>query len=372
MSLFWFNVGKISKIFQIPGGGAQGTNIGILNFLVYVNSCGVPFDKMMDCLEHEHKEQYLGLPVQKNEEPPIKTLGWTKICHPVLPLPNTFISENEAMFKYIDDMTAAEAIKTAELIPISEEMERPLNFRDRTLHQLPSKSGPLQNVLLEIDKFCDIQQMKINSSKSKTAVFNAATSRDFYPRLVNAEGKIYENVEKFTLLGVEFESHQRSGVKWDSYIAKCTKKAYSNMWILRRLAEMGVSTDDLKITYEYCIKTHFESNVPLWHFSISQKLSHLIEKVQKACMFIILGKNASYSYSYNLATLNLEPLSDRRNKLCQNYAKKSRKNPSQRSMFTWNEGRQTRDARKVLVPYARTSRYERSSFPSLARIINSL
>ena len=101
----------MSGIYDLPGGGAQGTNIGILNFLVYINSCGVPFDKMVECLQHEHKEQYVGLPVNEGEQPPIHTLGWTKICHPVLPQPDLFTSENQAMFKYIDDMTVAEAIK---------------------------------------------------------------------------------------------------------------------------------------------------------------------------------------------------------------------------------------------------------------------
>ena len=136
--------GQMSGIYDLPGGGAQGTNIGILNFLVNINSCGVPFDKMVECLRHEHKGQYVGLPVNEGEQPPIHMLGWTKICHPVLPQFDLFTSENQAMFKYIDDMTVAEAIKTSELIPISDHMERLLNYRDRTLHQLPSKSGPLQ------------------------------------------------------------------------------------------------------------------------------------------------------------------------------------------------------------------------------------
>ena len=219
--------------------------------------------------------------------------------------------------------------------------------------------------------YCEIQQMRINSSKSNTSVFNAATSKDFYPRMVNTEGKEYENVEQFTLLGVEFESNQRLGVKWDRYIAKCIKKAYSNMWILKRLAEMRVSIDDLLLTYECRIKKHLEINVPLYHFSINKNLSSVIEKVQKACVFIILGKHASLDYFCNLAMLNLEPLSDRRDKLSKNFAKKLTKHPVHRNIFTWNEGIKTRDGRKVVVPYARTSRYGRSSIPSLDQIINS-
>ena len=119
---------KISQIFDIPAGGAQGTNLGILSFLVYVNSCGVPFDEMMSCMEHEHKEKYIGRPEEQHKEPPINNLGWTKICHPVLPAPGAHISENHARFKYIDDLAAAEAVALSDLVPINHDMERPLAY----------------------------------------------------------------------------------------------------------------------------------------------------------------------------------------------------------------------------------------------------
>ena len=147
---------------------------------------------------------------------------------------------------------------------------------------------------------------------------------------------------------------------------------YSNIWILKRLAEMGVRIEDLLMTYESRIRIHVEQNVALWHFSISGQLSKIIEKVQKISTYIILGKHASVDYHFNLATLNLEPLYDRRENLSKTFARKVIKHPVHKNMFTWNEGRKTREGRKVIVPHAKTKRYERSSVPSLARIINSL
>ena len=94
---------EISSIFDCPGGGAQGTNLGILSFLVYVNSCGVPLEKMLQCLDHEHKEMYIGLPVEENKDPPPENLGWKTICHPTLPEPDPHVTAREARFKYIDD-----------------------------------------------------------------------------------------------------------------------------------------------------------------------------------------------------------------------------------------------------------------------------
>lgn len=200
----------------------------------------------------------------------MQNLGWTKICYPVLSTPDPHVSDTQARFKYIDDKVAAEAVKIADLEPITHFMERPLNFRDRTMYQLPKNSspGPLQTKLLEIDQFCKVQKMKINEMKSKTAVFNAAISRDFYPRMVNTDGVQYENVEKYKLLGVDFVSHPKLGIKWDEYILKCVKQSYSNMWILKRLVEKGVRRGDLLMTYQSRIRTHI-TDVP------SSMLRHL-------------------------------------------------------------------------------------------------
>ena len=190
--------------------------------------------------------------------------------------------------------------------------------------------------------------------------------------MINDENELYDNVEEFTLLGVDFESHQKQGIKWDNYIHKCIKKAYNKMWILKRLAEKGVSSTDLLMTFISRIRSQLEQNVPLWHFTISKRLSNDIEKVQKACLFIILGRKATSSYGSNLALLNLNKLKERRDELCQNFAKKVVKHPVHRNMFTWKKGSKTRKGDKVIVPKYKTKRYGTSSIPSLARIINSM
>ena len=197
----------------------------------------------------------------------------------------------------------------------------------------------------------------------KTAVFNCATSRDFYPRIINSEGTQYDNVEEFKLLGVEFVSHPRAGVKWDTYIQKCIKQAYANMWIIKRLSELGVSVEDKLMTYQSRIRVYLEQNVALWHFSISKKLSHIIEKVQRTCVIIILGQLSTPDYMCNLALLDIEPLSVRRENLCVKFAKKTFQHPVHRNMFKLSSGKSAKVAKKVEVPFARTARYDKSSVP---------
>ena len=167
-------------------------------------------------------------------------------------------------------------------------------------------------------------------------------------------------------------SHTQERVSWNSYIEKCIRNAQKNMWILKRLAEMGVNKEDMLMTYESRIRVLLEPNVPLWHSSISKQLSKSIEKVQKACVFIILGKLATHDYHCNLAILGLEPLQDRRNYLCKTFANKTFNHPVHGQMFSRNEGRQTRGPRRrVNVPVGRTARYNNSAIPSLSRLLNS-
>ena len=90
-------------------------------------------------------------------------------------------------------MAAAEAVKVTDLEPIEYEMPRPLEYRDRTLHYLPREKSILQKILLEIDDFCNTQQMVINKEKTKTAIFSTGILKDFKPRLINSDRVSYEN-----------------------------------------------------------------------------------------------------------------------------------------------------------------------------------
>ena len=339
----------ISEIFDLPAGGCQGTNLGILNFLVTVNSCGVPMKDIFNCFCDSHSGD---------------------LCHPVLPTPAAHIEKDTARFKYVDDLTHAEAIKMSDLEPIDWDMQRPLQFRDRTLQYLPGHKSHLQETLLDLDRYCDIQQMVLNTKKTFTALFHTKKTKDFLPRFVNSSGTVYNNEEEFKLLGVDFVSNARAGLSWDKYLKKCIGKAFAKMWILRRLVELGVSHEHLILTYVTRIRCYLEFNVPLWSFSASQIILKKIEKVQRIAVFIILGKEAHRDYLCNLAILDLEPLAYRRDLICQNIAKKIFRHPTHRNMFQLAP--KTRSEKLVIEPHSKTKRYERSAIPSLAKILNSL
>ena len=105
-------------------------------------------------------------------------------------------------------------------------------------------------------------------------------------------------------------------------------------------------------------------------FQLTKAMTKKIEKVQKVSAFIILGKNAHFDYSTNLEILDLETLEERREKIALKFASKILKHPQHRNIFTFKNSCATRSGREVVVPNYKTTRYETSTVPSLAKLIN--
>ena len=102
--------------------------------------------------------------------------------------------------------------------------------------------------------------MKINETKTKTAIFNTSNSKDFTPTIKNLKGKLYNHTEHFKLLDVDFVSDIRKGINYENYIQGCIRKAYKNLWILKRLIELGVSMEYIVKTYKLRLLIHVEQH----------------------------------------------------------------------------------------------------------------
>ena len=170
-------------------------------------------------------------------------------------------------------------------------------------------------------------------------------------------------------MGVDFSTDKRKGISLDTYVTNCFNRGYKNLWILRRLAELGVSTDKLMLTYNARIRVFAEENAPLWMFSVNKSLIKKIERLQKTSFYIILGKDADKEYLNNIKTLKTEPLEKRRQKLAINFASKILKHPEHRKIFSYKNDR-TRSKKRVVITMTKRARYERTTIPSLAHIIN--
>ena len=327
--------GARSSQKSLPGGGPQGTLLGLLLFLVLINDVGF-----------------------KNQLNNAGEMATSK---------RNMKEANRIHLKYVDDLLLAEAIdlKTT-LIPSEDSRPRPDCYHARTGHQLPVEKSQVFKQLLETEKYAEDNQMKINTKKTKTMLFNPATSLDFMPQLNLGDLEI-ELVEEMRVLGLIV----RSDLKWSTNTENMVLKGYKRLWMLRRLKKLGANYEELLDVYIKQVRSVLELAVPVWHPGLTSGEHCDIERVQKAALYIILG-NSYTTYQHALTETNIQSLEDRRVKLCSKFAKKSVKNSKFKNWFRVNEGyRRTRHPKPMYCPVqARTARYEKSPLSYLTSILN--
>ena len=110
--------------------------------------------------------------------------------------------------------------------------------------------------------------------------------------------------------------------------------------------------------------------MPVWHSGLTKLQSLDIERIQKISFKVILGNNY-VDYKQACKYLSAQTLEERRVKLCLKFARKNYK--SENSMFTKVGTKvNTRQRTRLVKEYkCRTGRYQKSSLPYLAKLLNS-
>ena len=90
-----------------------------------------------------------------------------------------------------------------------------------------------------------LHKMKINSDKSKCMLFNSAKKFDFKHELYFDNSDQIKIVENTKLLGVEIQSN----LKWDLNTDYICTRAYSRIWMIRRLKTLGATAEELTDVY---------------------------------------------------------------------------------------------------------------------------
>ena len=236
--------GETSDRKKLPGGGPQGTILGMFLFLILINAAGFR-EKIMNT------GKVLTGPLSKRK--PMKKIH----------------------LKFIDDMTAAESINLKEKLINNPEQNpiRPLNFHERTQHILPQNESTVQLLLDDINSYAEDHQMQLNHEKTKVILFNNARTYDFTPNLSIQNGGPLEVVEQVRLLGVEL----RSDLSWRSNTSAICQKSYSRMWMLRRLKPLGATTEELLEVFDKQIRCIAEFASPVWTAGLTADENNQIE-----------------------------------------------------------------------------------------------
>ena len=97
---------------------------------------------------------------------------------------------------------------------------------------------------------------------------------------MNIDGVLLEVVKEMKLLGAIIASD----LKWHRNTENITKKAYQRLWILKRLKQMGASTESMIDVYANHIRSVLEFAAVVWNSSLTQENIMTIERVQKKCI----------------------------------------------------------------------------------------
>ena len=328
--------GTTTERKSLPGGGPQGTLLGLLLFLVLINDCG----------SGEH----------------VKNIGEQITNKKDKFTPQTFHA------KYVDDLMIAESFNLEETLLPNPDRPFPDSYHSRLGQKLPEEKSVVYGKIKQINEYANENEMKLNFSKTKFITFNPTLKYDFEAGL-NVDGKEVESVENMKLLGLTITTD----MKWRTNTDVMTKKAYGKLWILKRLKMKGATIEDMKDVYYKQVRSILEFGVPVWSNGITLEEVTDIERVQKSFMYIALGKNY-INYGEGLVTLDMETLAERRIKLCETFALRSAKNPKHSQWFKTykNIGAETRSTKTTYrKPLPRLDRYKDSPIPYLTSLLNS-
>ena len=138
--------GKNSTERKMPGGGPQGTLLGVFFFLILINKA-----------------------------------GWPKETSPNQFILPSSLETTKARLKYVDDLTFGSTVNLKKKLCSSIDKSGPRNFHDRFGFILPQENSDIQNQLDDLVDFSSINQMKMNEKKTKIMPFNLTKKVDFVP-----------------------------------------------------------------------------------------------------------------------------------------------------------------------------------------------
>ena len=137
--------GETSDTQSLPGGGPQGTLLGLLLFLILINLCG--------------DQGYGGIGKEITN-------------------PKKKFTPSSVHAKFVDDMTLAEAFNIAESVLPNPDRPLPDNYHARLGWKLDPEKSKIYEQIHKISEYSTVNEMKLNMKKTKFMLFNPTINYD--------------------------------------------------------------------------------------------------------------------------------------------------------------------------------------------------
>ena len=310
---------KYSQTYRLPGGGPQGTLLGLIEYFVQSNDNA-------DCVDPEYR------------------------------------------FKFVDDLTVLELVMLSSLLT-------EYNFKQHIASDIgidelyvPAASLQTQKNLDSISQWTADNLMQLNREKSNYMVFSRSETK-FATRLT-IDGNTIDRIEEVKIVGVWLTTW----LDWEKNTREMCRKAYARITMITKLKYVGVPTEDLLNIYMLYIRSLLEYCSLVWHSTLTDEQSHNLENVQKLCLKIILGDQYD-GYEDAFRKCDLGSLVDRREEKCLKFGLKCLLHPIHSDMFpvsphVLTDSLDTRSSKHFRVNLARTESYCISAIPYIQGLLS--
>jgi hypothetical protein len=335
---------------DLPGGCPQGTLIGVILYILYINPIGFPGECTLQ-INDSIKNYWLNIGIL----PDLVPTGIT------LPKPL-----NAA--KFMDDATIQEAVDLTSSLATKLDRSGPLPWWESSGKLLPNTNTLLQSEINSVKTISDEREMVLNPDKTKLMIINFTKNHQFQSLLtIPGSQNTIELTFETKLLGYWLTVD----MKPEKHVEYILQIAYGRLWAISRLKTANVSEDDILHFFNVKIRSVLEYSAPVFSSMLTLENISDIERVQKIALKVILS-DCYKDYDQACSHLNTKSLQARRIDLSLNFALKCLKSTTHNHLFKQRKSTyyELRKIKQFEEPFCHSDRYMSSPLPYLTRLLN--
>ena len=335
---------------DLQGGCPQGTLIGVILYILYINPIGFPGEITLQIYD-----------LVKNYW---NSLG---IIPDLTPTNNTLPSNMNAA-KFMDDATIQEAVDLTTSLASKLDRSGPLPWWESSGKLLPNSNTVLQSEIEQVKLISDEREMVLNPDKTKLMIVNFTHDHQYQSLLtIPGSSSPIELTFETKLLGY----WMTVDMKPDIHVSYILRIAYSRLWAISRLKAANVSDDDILHFFNVKIRSVLEYSAPVFTPMLTQENISDIERIQKITLKVILSDRYT-SYDHACSCLNTESLESRRRGLSLKFALTCINSIQHKHLFKQRTSiyYKLRKIKAFEEPFCHTERYKSSPIPYLTRLLN--